>query len=233
MCWGSTSSSNPALAPRGGWRVLPPPSLPGLRPISRQRATCHMPSCVIAAVNRIAPSVGADVRVDRRAAQLASPEREQFAGGRWAGDLAGSPPRQGAAGGLPAVISQARSTATPGAWAANAAMSSPSPCQHKPFGSPWRRRSCRPLIRVGACPRSRAARLANARGTDSSMSHVLRNRFVTASRPESPVRDSTRTIEGTRGGQSPTSRRATINARARLLRGREATDASRVEDEHF
>ena len=50
--------------------------------------------------------------------------------------------------------------------------------------------------------RSSAARRATSTLTVGSMMHVLRNRLVLASRPESPCSDSTSTIVGTSGGHN-------------------------------
>jgi hypothetical protein len=69
-----------------------------------------------------------------------------------------------------------------------------------------------------ASRRSRAARRARDSGIASAMSHVLRNRFSFASRPACPCKHSTRTNAGIVGGHRPSSRRATIRARARRER---------------
>ena len=146
------------------------------------------------------------------------PQREQLSGGRRAGDLARSPAREGASGGLPPITAQARSTTTPSAWEARATRSATSPVSTTPAGSAVATTTASTADPRRAWLRSRAPRLTKETGSDCWMSHVLRNRLVMASRPESPVRHSTRTTDGTSGGQRPSSRRATINAAARLPR---------------
>jgi len=59
-----------------------------------------------------------------------------------------------------------------------------------------------------------AARRARLSLTVSTMLHVFRNRFVGASRPTCPCKLSTRTTDGTSGGQRFASRNVTINAAA-------------------
>lgn len=69
-----------------------------------------------------------------------------------------------------------------------------------------------------ALARSDAALLASGSGTRSTTSHVLRKRFTLASVRGLPVRDSTRTIDGTTGGQRPSFLNARITARVSAFR---------------
>ena len=61
---------------------------------------------------------------------------------------------------------------------------------------------------------SSAARRASVSGRAAVTSQALRNRFCGASRPAWPSKHSTKTTDGTRGGQSPSSRSARMSANA-------------------
>ena len=113
---------------------------------------------------------------------------------------------------------QIRSISTSAAWAASASRSSGSDVSTVPPGSANATTSASTADPRRARRRSRAARRARDSGTASAMLQVFRNRFSFASRPACPCKHSTRTNAGTVGGHKPSSRRATIRARARRER---------------
>ena len=98
------------------------------------------------------------------------------------------------------------------AWLANASRSPGSDVSTVPPGSANATTSASTAEPRRARRRSRAARRATDSGITCAISQVFRNLFPLASRPAWPWRHSTKTTDGTLGGQSPSSRNARINA---------------------
>ncbi len=101
------------------------------------------------------------------------------------------------------------------ACAASAATSASSAVKTVPFGSAIATTSASTADPLFARRRSSAARRATSILTTSSFMTVLRNRFAFASLPECPCKDSTSTIVGTTGGQSPAFLNSWISASER------------------
>ena len=118
----------------------------------------------------------------------------------------------------PSPTGQARWTRTSTAYAASERRSPRSLPSTSPPGSAIAMTRASTAEPFWAWVRSDAARRAMRSGTSSAMSHVFRKRFTFTSEPCLPVRHSTRTTDGTTGGQSPVRRKARIFASESVFR---------------
>ena len=104
------------------------------------------------------------------------------------------------------------------ACAESARRSAKSPLSTAPPGSATATTKASTADPRPADARSSAARRASCCGTSSMISQVFRKRLVRTSLRSLPLRHSTRTTEGTRGGQMPSRTKAAIMAAVSWLR---------------